>query len=374
VFFRAEPVERREELFDREREAEELERGIKRVPITLVLGVRRVGKTSLVKAVTSGMKSVYIDLRKFEWRRPVRLKDFLDELRVTLPWKWRLSDLLSAVKNTFENLSVFGSGVKFRKGYKRSSLYRLFETLNRWGESEGEPIVVVLDEAQELARLDYGDILPLLAWAFDNLRFVRFVLTGSKAGLLYRFLRLDDAESPLYGRSVWKVELGPLPRELAKEFLRTGFAKEGLAVGDDVVERAVEELDGIIGWLVHFGLRVVQSRDAEKALEEAVREGTRLVWNEFCRFLRFEAINDELALEILRFLVDHPTTEDEVANAIGESRWAELGAKEVLKRLVDWGYLRGEGGKYLVADPLLAKAVKKYPRCLPTSLERSYTV
>jgi len=370
MFFRAVPAKRREELFYRDKEAKELEKGIERVPITLVLGVRRVGKTSLVKAVTSGMRRVYIDLREFEWRREIYLDDLLDKLRLALPRSRRLLELLS----TIEGIIVNGLQIKFKRGDERPSLHRLFETLDEWGKSEGEPVVVIIDEAQELANLKDGDFLPLLAWAFDNLDFVRFVLTGSKAGLLYRFLRLDDVESPLYGRFMWKVELGPLPRELAKEFLRMGFAKEGLNVDDDIIEKAVEELDGIIGWLMRFGLSVVQSGDVKKALEETVQDGMRIVWNELCHFLQYVRINDELALEILKFLADHPATEDEVANTIGESRWAELGAKEVLKRLVDWGYLRGEGGKYLVADPLLAKAVKKYPRCLPTSLERSYTV
>jgi len=369
VFFRAEPVERREELFDRERESEELERGIKRVPITLVLGVRRVGKTSLVKAVTSGMKRVYIDLREFEWRREIYLDDLLDKLRLALPRDRRLLDLLSAI----EGVSVAGFEVKFRRGDERPGLNRLLETLNEWGESEGEPVVVVLDEAQELAKLADGDFLPLLAWAFDNLHFVKFVLTGSKAGLLYKFLRLDDVESPLYGRFMWKVELDPLPRDLAKEFLRTGFAKEGLAVGDNVIERAVEELDGIIGWLAYFGLRVVQSRDAEKALEEAVREGVRLVWNEFCRFLRFEGINEELVLDILELLTVQPSTADEVAETVGRLRGADLGAREALKQLVNWGYLREGGGRYLVADPLLAKAVKNYAGCPPATSNGAYT-
>jgi len=363
MFFRAKPAERREELFDRERETEELKKGIEMSPITLVLGVRRVGKTSLVKVVTNEMRRVYIDLREFEWRRQVYLDDLLDKLRQALPRDKKFLDLVSAI----EGVSVVGFEVKFRRGDERPSLNRLVETLDEWGESRGEPVVVVLDEAQELARLADGDFLPLLAWAFDNLHFVRFVLTGSKAGLLYNFLKLEDVEAPLFGRFVWKIELGPLPRDLAKEFLRTGFAKEDLAVDDDVIEKAVENLDGIIGWLADFGLRVVQSRDAEKALEETVRQGMRLVLGEFCRFLRFEGIDNELALDVLDILAVQPSTEDEVANAIGESRWADLGAREVLKQLANWGYVRKEGNKYSVADPLLAKAVKEGLICPPVT-------
>jgi len=360
MFFRAEPVERRKELFDRVRESEELRRGIERVPITLVLGVRRVGKTSLVKAVTSGMRRIYIDLREFEWCRQMYLDDLLDKLRLALPRNKRLLDLLS----TIEGVSLSDFEVKFRRGNERPRPNRLLEKLNEWGESEGEPVVIVLDEAQELAKLVDGDFIPLLAWAFDNLHFVKFVLTGSKAGLLYNFLRLDDAEAPLFGRFMWKVELSPLPRNLAEDFLRTGFAKEGLAVDNNVIKKAVDELDGIIGWLAYFGLRVVQGKDAENALDETVQEGMRLVWNEFCRFLQFQGINEKLALDILDLLTVRPSTEDDVAEAIGRLHGANLRARQVLKQLANWGYLREEGGNYLIADPLLAKAVKNYTGCL----------
>jgi len=38
-------------------------------------------------------------------------------------------------------------------------------------------------------------------------------------GLLYKFLRVEDANSPLFGRAFSKVELRPFSREEAIEFL-----------------------------------------------------------------------------------------------------------------------------------------------------------
>ncbi len=42
-------------------------------------------------------------------------------------------------------------------------------------------------------------------------------------------------------------------REKSLEFLRKGFEEAGRRVDEGVLERAVEELDGIPGWLTFFG-------------------------------------------------------------------------------------------------------------------------
>jgi len=71
VLFDPRPKERRSELFDRERELAELERAAKHgAPLVLCLGVRRIGKTSVVKVFVneSGYPSLYIDARRLAER------------------------------------------------------------------------------------------------------------------------------------------------------------------------------------------------------------------------------------------------------------------------------------------------------------------
>jgi AAA+ ATPase superfamily predicted ATPase len=58
------PKKRREDLFDRERELELLHRGIERgYPVVSVLGIRRIGKTSLLKVLLSELSGLYVDMR-----------------------------------------------------------------------------------------------------------------------------------------------------------------------------------------------------------------------------------------------------------------------------------------------------------------------
>jgi AAA+ ATPase superfamily predicted ATPase len=67
VLFDPRPKEFRSELFDREKELKELESYVKSgSPLILCLGVRRIGKTSLLKVFLNehGYPHVYINARK----------------------------------------------------------------------------------------------------------------------------------------------------------------------------------------------------------------------------------------------------------------------------------------------------------------------
>lgn len=78
MLFDPAPKIRREDFFDRE---------IERVksllsPITLVLGLRRTGKSSLIRISLEelGHPYIYVDLRKFEEKIYANYKDFILEL------------------------------------------------------------------------------------------------------------------------------------------------------------------------------------------------------------------------------------------------------------------------------------------------------
>ena len=71
LLFDPKPKEDPKDLFDREKEMEKLKFGIN-YPITLLLGIRKSGKSSTVKVLMNEEKRrnkdiwLYLDLRKFE--------------------------------------------------------------------------------------------------------------------------------------------------------------------------------------------------------------------------------------------------------------------------------------------------------------------
>ncbi len=271
------PKESRKDLYDREKELEELKRAIERYPIVLLLGIRRVGKSSVLKVALNELKNgIYLDVRELYfssggWITSDALTRAFERALNSLKseFKRKIMKVLKRVKG----VSIAGVSLTF----KITVLSDVLIALNDVG------VVMAFDEAQYLRY--YGarggkEFLAMVAYAYDNLDNVRFVFSGSEVGLLHDFLGITDYDSPLYGRAYREITVEPFSRELSKEFLRRGFEEAGLWVEDDLIERAVGLLDGIPGWLVEFGYNYIGTRDFDKAMENVIVKAEKLLKGE----------------------------------------------------------------------------------------------
>ncbi|MDT7867941.1 MAG: ATP-binding protein, partial [Acidianus sp.] len=107
---------------------------------------------------------------------------------------------------------------------------------------------------------------------------MRLVLTGSQFGLLYDFLGLEDPRAPLFGRAFREVKTRRLSSDEALDFLERGFSEAGVRCPGDLMEKAVDALDGIIGWLTYFGHLYVTG--GLRGLEDVVRAASSLALEE----------------------------------------------------------------------------------------------
>jgi AAA+ ATPase superfamily predicted ATPase len=274
LLFDPRPKTSRSDLYDFEEELERLSHALSE-PMVLVSGLRRTGKTSLVLTALneSGLPHVYVDLREgFTSSRELyvllsrSLSDFVEHAS-----RWgRAREVLLRALSRVRGVSVMGLQVSVSwSPRERPLLGELFAALDELGERLGGRIVVVFDEFQR-SRGSVGVALhSAIAHSYDFHRNLSFVLTGSEMGVLYGILR--NPENPLYGRAYVEIRTRKLSREEALDFLERGFAEAGVRVSASEVERAVEELDGIIGWLAYYGyLRVGGRGDLERVVEEAV--------------------------------------------------------------------------------------------------------
>lgn len=70
------------------------------------------------------------------------------------------------------------------------------------------------------------------------------------------------------------------------DFLRAGFKEFGLRIEERFLEEVVERLDGIPGWLTLYGnLVAIQKLEHERALQQAIYEGQKIVREELEHFL-----------------------------------------------------------------------------------------
>jgi len=275
------PKQSPKELFGREKELDEFVRLIKARRWVAVLGPRMVGKTSLIKVANTrledaGIKAVYVNL----WGAK-RTQGLLDALSRGLNSAKGLLRKIKESVGRIEGVSFGSGGISISISRKPMiTTWDLLATIGR----QGGNCVIELDEVQELAVIS-GHLLKLLANIFNTYPNIVFVLTGSMFGLMKTLLE-PGPSSPLYGRSPARLYLQPFDRERATGFLKKGLEEYQVELGEDLIDDAVERLDGIPGWLTLYGNNVtVRKLHHQKALEETLSEGIKIVKDELEHFL-----------------------------------------------------------------------------------------
>ncbi|AWR94004.1 AAA family ATPase [Acidianus brierleyi] len=263
MIFDERPKDNRRDLFDREKELEKIENNIiAKKPLLLLVGVRRIGKTSVLQTALNEINetSLIIDCRKLKenYGRRDLYSLFSQSLTSRLD---KLKDILRKING----VSIFGNYVELKwSGKDYISIADLLDHLNE------RRIIIAIDEAQKLRGPLSKEVKDAIAHAYDYDKNITFILTGSEVGLLYDFLGVNDVESPLYGRYYNEIELERFDKEKSIEMLKKGFEELSFSIKDDIINSIVNEFDGIPGWLVFAGLQYFNKRDFNEIKETAI--------------------------------------------------------------------------------------------------------
>jgi len=324
----------------------------------VVKGLRRTGKSSLLRVGLSecGFPYLLIDSRALGSFSPDRAYDLMASSLSKLVERHRsLLEFLRKVREIYISGGVAAVSVEFLSR-ERQALVEVLERLNEWGESRGSFVVLALDEAQEFRF--YPRFTSILAYVYDHLRWVKVVMAGSEVGVLDKFLGREDPKAPLYGRPYVEIEMRRLNKEKALEFLKLGFEEAG--VKPENVEEAVNVFDGVIGWLTSYGyyaLRVGHKEALKRVLDEAVS----LVKDEVESFLALRKQARDRYLTILQ-LISTPMRWSDVKRGVTAKLGVKVSDKQLsnyLAELVNYGLAVNQGGKYVIADPIIAEAVSR---------------
>jgi len=343
-YFNPEPKTRREDFFNMEGELEGLSRGLRFGKLVVVSGLRRYGKTSLILTCLNEEKYdyLYIDCRLLPSGMITLssiLKLFRDELERRV-WAKRILRRVGEI-------ALGDVKVKFRSEETLLSILH---------ELEGK--VVVLDEAQELRRSKYR-FDSILAYAYDHLD-IKFIVSGSQIGLLYRFLRVNDPEAPLYGRPYIEVRLGRLSESDSRRFLLEGFKQCGVEVSEGEIEEALRWFDGVIGWLTYFGYS--RAVGGEK-LPSIVGKASKLALSELEHALKIYGVAEKRYREVLKAVaLTNPAKWAQI------KRWVEarLGRipnntlTTIIRNLVDSGFVEKTLDGYVISDPILRNGIIRF--------------
>ena len=376
MYFDERPKTRREDLYDFDEQMERLLGSLKRgARLIVVKGLRRTGKTSLVKTCLEEAKIPYlfIDGRTFAQVPSISRADLMkaleqainDFLKREKGLTRRFIDWIKNIRGVETSLKPPEIRLQWGPPQEAVNIPAVLDSLNRFAGKNRKRFVIVLDESQEFGRTVDYDLTRVLAYVYDNLGGVQLIVTGSQVGFLHDFLKTDDPKSPLFGRVRVDIETPHLSGEEAEEFLRKGFAQVKMGVEGELVKRAVRELDGIVGWLTYLGARAVEKRRLdEETLRESLSGWAKLAMEEFENFLAIRPQARRRYTGLMRRV-----------SQVGRASWADLKRSlqaeegkripdrrisDLLGNLVKGGFLKkNESGAYSIIDPLLKHAFER---------------
>lgn len=349
------PKSKEADLFSRGEELKELLSSLRDNPITLITGIRRVGKSSLMRVAIAETEqdSIMIDVRRIysdssgSMGRADLSYAIQGELEKKLK-KERIKALLSKVKG----VSFMGNSVTF--DWNDITLSSILEKLN----DHPKPFIIAFDEAQYFRY--YGgkggkSIQNLIAWAFDNLQNIRFLLTGSEVGLIHDFIGTNDYESPLHGRYMYEIVLKPFSKDISIEFLKAAFAESDMQIPAEEITAAQNLLDGIVGHLVQYGLNRLR-RSHDEALSETFRTAKMLFISELKELEK----RSPRYRKVLEFIASGATTFTAILRSFQASGDAASKSRvaDALRILERSSWINKEHGRYSIVDCVLAELIK----------------
>lgn len=341
MYFEIEPKSRKQDFFNYDYEYDQVKKALqRREKIIAVVGVRRVGKTSLLNLIYNETKC---------------LKLWLDGRIVSEPKKELFAAIYETVKigkpkifGKIESLNISAFGVGFDIKLGSESQTEIEKKIRTAGQ-----ICVFIDEAQRMKAKDLADVL---SYFYDRFPQVSFIISGSEIGLVEEILGQTDAEHPLYGRDIAKVVMERLDKNRSAEYLKAGFEQLDLEIDKEEIENAVAELDGLIGWLTLYGYErgVKKSRDS---LSKTSQDAARIAASELVHFFK-KVKNKKLYTSILKNT--DGISWDELRLRTGKAMGKQLNPNLfnfALEKLSAYSFIEKKDQKYHLSDPLLQKAV-----------------
>ena len=362
MYFDTRPKRRREDLYDREGELSEFENSLKsNNPLTVITGIRRLGKTSLLLVGLNELSLPHV-LVDFRGVNPNSRMDVYKRIESAINAFFHENrGIWEDIKGNLKNISglkVLGFGVSFSWKGEKTDLIALFRELEKYN------VVLAFDEVQYLRGPVGSEFAGLMAHLYDYSE-LRIVITGSEIGLLHDYLGVNDPKAPLYGRYFHEVSLSRFTPEQSRDFLVKGFEQVGIEPPEGFIKEAVERLDGIVGWLVLFGRKAMEKGLSERLIDEVFEEAKALAMSEFENFLAKRLAARNRYVEIMRAIAGGKRTWEEIKEHLERTEGktiADSVLARLLKGLVDSSFLEkrivGRNVYYVIPDPILEACFK----------------
>jgi len=348
MYFDIEVKEKKEDLYNHDKEYRALKGMLAEgKKLIVVKGVRRVGKTSLMKVIYCSLEKpkVWIDGRTTEKNGHALMEWAVGEI-------WRQVDIKSTALSVLSSISL--GPVSLKKDGREQILERMAEELNNHLKKKKLNARVFIDEAQLI-----NGLAGPLSYFYDHFSNFQFVVSGSEVGVLSRFTG-SDPDSPLFGRLREEIEVERLSPESAKEYLKLGSLQSGKEASKYDIDDAIERLDGLIGWLTYYGYRRMEMSH-EEALKNVLDDAKIIVKAEVEAFLKKRKGKGKRYLGIIKALSRGPLTWTDIKRSLLLEENAKISSgrlNDYLEALISHSFISKSGDEYILSDPILKIAFR----------------
>lgn len=360
MYFDPLPKKDRNDLFNREDELAMFSNALTYSSLIVILGLRRTGKTSFMNVALSESDHPHIvlDMRGLSYN-PSQA-DIVRKVASAfnlINRRW-LSGIFDAVKQV-KGVGLLGGSISLDWSKDGLDLADLFDRVNTWAEDNDSKFLIAFDEIQ-LIRGEKS-IPRIFAHIIDYNENICLVVTGSEMGLLFDFLGLDNPDSPLYGRHYTEIMMRNFERGESEEFLITGFKQIGIEPRQNIIEYAVDRLNGVAGWLTLFGTRCRdQNILSTDIVDDVAREGGKLVRAETLKIVRHSSRYAVILNYLARAKKARWSQIKSILEAHENRTLPNPTVSEALNRLVKTNLIDKNGG-YSIADCLLEGGILDDP-------------
>jgi hypothetical protein len=366
MLFSTRPKESREDLYDREREIEILKDSIRRKDWIAVLGIKRVGKTSVVNVAVRETDSMSLKLNLMKLHDPRRKKyprgnfislilENVNGLVKSYTMAGRVVRIISNVLGIDEESFMEFNIIKIKprlKKFRKEDLTYLFRELDTFAKDNKKILTIVFDEAQELVKISEIDFPSLFHDIYDYCQNTVVIFTGSMIRVVESVLKNIEYKEPFFGRYIRRVSLPKFTEEQSKDFLRRGFEEEGIKVSEDIIDYAWRKFDGIPGWLTFFGSEysVAVKHGLKPDIDRIVSNAIKEIKEEVINFLKYSQSMERYSAIILA--LDRLGGEAElreirkIASSLLNEEIPAPRIYEMLNRLLNYSLIEKSNNKY----------------------------
>lgn len=358
---------------DREKETQQLVENCRNGANTLLLSLRRMGKTGLIHHLVHTLKEesdvacVYLDIY------PSRnLKDLTDALANAVLEAFptqhsigrKFMTLISSMRPTvtFDPLSgvpQFSFDFSRDKDYE-SSLHAIFSFL----ESRSRPIFVAIDEFQQISQYPERNMEALLRSLIQPLKNIQFVFSGSSTHMLSEMFH--SIKRPFFS-SAQQIFLAPIERQVYHRFIAQHFSARRRTLDK-------EAIDFILDWsrqhtyytqvvcnrLFAKGLRKISAQEVRKQCASLLKEQEHV-------FFQYRQLITPIQWNLLKAIakedmVFHTTSKSFIGKYdIGTAANIQRALQALLDKEMIYRHVGEEGSYVRVYDTFLARWLQYLP-------------